>query len=54
MPVFRGYSKATMGKNIAQEKKAGRPTDQAVAIAYSEARKAAKKKGKRPAYLEKK
>jgi hypothetical protein len=51
MPLKKGYSKASMSKNIKTEKRAGRSTKQAVAIAYSVARKAAKKAGKRPSHL---
>jgi hypothetical protein len=51
MPLKKGYSKATIGKNIRSEVRAGRPAKQAVAIAYSTARAAAKKAGKRPSHL---
>lgn len=44
MPLRRGYSAKTIGKNIGTEIKAGRSRAQAVAIAYSIARKAAPKK----------
>jgi len=47
----KGYSKAAISKNIGTEIKAGRPQKQAVAIALSTARAAAKKAGKRPKYL---
>lgn len=43
MPLKRGYSKKTIAENIRREIRAGRPTRQAVAIAYSVARKAAPK-----------
>jgi len=51
MPLTKGYSKASMSKNIRAEMKAGRPQKQAVAIAYSVARAAAKKAGKHPSRL---
>lgn len=43
MPLTKGYSQASISKNIAAERKAGRPQKQAVAIALSTARSAAKK-----------
>jgi hypothetical protein len=46
VPLKKGYSRKTIGKNIAMEERAGRPRKQAVAIALSVARKAAKKAGK--------
>jgi hypothetical protein len=42
MPLIEGKSKASMNKNIATEVKAGKPLKQAVAIGYSEKRKAMK------------
>lgn len=46
MPLKKGYSKATIGKNIAKEEAAGKPPKQAIAIAMDTARKAAAKAGK--------
>ena len=43
MPLQKSTSKAAFGKNISAEVKAGRPVKQAVAIAYSVKREAAKK-----------
>lgn len=44
MPLKSGYGKKTISRNIATEIRAGRPVKQAVAIAYSMARKSAPKK----------
>jgi len=46
MPLKKGYSGKTIGKNIKAEMKAGKPKKQATAIALSTARTAAKKAGK--------
>ena len=47
MPLMKSTSKKAFNKNVAAEVKAGRPVKQAVAIAYSTKREAAKKsKGK--------
>ena len=43
MTLLKSSSKKSLGKNIATEIKAGKKKDQAVAIAYSVARKAKKK-----------
>ena len=53
MPLKKGYSKATIAKNIRTEIHAGKDPKQAVAIAMSTARKAAKSAGKRPSHLKK-
>jgi len=50
MPLMKSASKAAVGKNIAKEEMAGKPRKQAVAIALSVQREAAK--GKRKAVLE--
>jgi len=46
MPLNKGYSSKSIGKNIAQEEKGGRPRKQAVAMALNVASKAAVKAGK--------
>ena len=43
MPLSKSTSKKAFNKNVAAEVKAGRPVKQAVAIAYSVKREAAKK-----------
>lgn len=43
MPLKKGSSKKTIGQNIATEIRAGKPRDQAAAIAYSKARKGKRK-----------
>ena len=43
MPLSKGKSKKTIGKNIVTEIHAGKPQKQAVAIALSEARKSGAK-----------
>ena len=45
MPLIQGHDPKTIHANIRELVKSGRPTKQAVAIAYSEARKS--KKGKK-------
>ena len=47
MPLEKGKSKATIGKNIAIERATGKPEKQAVAIALSEARKSGVKPKKK-------
>ena len=47
MPLKSGKSKSVISSNIATEIKSGKPRDQAVAIAYSEAGKSKKKKEKK-------
>jgi hypothetical protein len=46
MPLTKGYSSKSIGKNIAKEMKAGKPQKQSVAIALNVATKAAKAAGK--------
>ena len=43
MPLKRGKTKAVISANIRAEKRAGKKTDQAVAIALNEARKSGAK-----------
>lgn len=45
MPPKKGRSKNVVGENIATEMKAGKPKDQAIAIAMSKAGKKKPKKG---------
>lgn len=46
MPLKKGYSKKTIGANVAKEEAAGKPAKQAIAIALDVARKAAESEGK--------
>ncbi|WP_196796598.1 hypothetical protein [Klebsiella aerogenes] len=46
MPLKKGKSKKVIGENIATEIKAGKPKDQAIAIAMSRAGKKKKKGAK--------
>ena len=46
MPLIKSTSKKAFGENIARERSAGKPIKQAVAIAYSEKREAARSKSK--------
>ena len=45
MPLKKGYSKKSISSNIKKEMASGKPQKQAVAIAYSTKREAAKKSG---------
>lgn len=47
MPLKKSTSKKAFVKNIKQEIKSGKPQKQAVAIAFSVKREAAKKRGKK-------
>lgn len=47
MPLKRGSGRKTISANIRTEMRAGRPQRQAIAIAYSVARKAKRRKRKR-------
>lgn len=49
MPLMKGNSKEVISQNIAELRRSGRPEKQAVAIAYSEARRSSSKgKPKKP------
>jgi hypothetical protein len=54
MPLVKGAKAKTrkgFSENVKREKEAGKPTNQAVAIAYSEARRGKKKKPKAKAKM---
>jgi hypothetical protein len=46
MPLNKGYSQKSVGSNISKEMKRGKPQKQAIAIAYSVARKAKRRSRK--------
>jgi hypothetical protein len=46
MPLIKGYSEKSIGKNIGKETEAGKPRKQAIAIALETAREAKKRAGK--------
>jgi hypothetical protein len=50
MPLKQGYSKKTISQNIKTERAAGKPQDQAVAIAMSTAERAKKRRKKKATY----
>jgi hypothetical protein len=55
MPLYGGYSRATISKNIRMlRKKEKRPLRQAVAIAMESARRSAMAAGAHPAHLRRK
>ena len=47
MPLKKGRSKKVISQNIATERRAGKPKNQAIAIAFSKAGKTRKKSKKR-------
>lgn len=47
MPLIKSVSKKAVGENIRREKAAGRPTNQAIAIALATQDRAKRKKGKK-------
>lgn len=46
MPLKKGYSRKTISRNIATEMRHGKPQKQAIAIAFSVARRAKRRRGK--------
>lgn len=46
MPLKGGSSDNAIGENVGTEERAGKPKRQAIAIAFSEARRSAKKAGR--------
>ena len=50
MPLKQGYSKKTISENIARERRAGKPRNQAIAIAMETARRAKRKRNKPSSY----
>lgn len=48
MPLIRGKSKETIGKNISEMEKSGHPREQAIAAALSQARKSGAHLPKKP------
>lgn len=51
MPLFKGYSRKSISKNIRLLRHEGRPRKQAIAIALNTARVSAREAGKRPLWL---
>jgi hypothetical protein len=51
VPLFKGYSRKSIGKNIRRLRHEGRPRKQAIAIALNTARVSAREAGKRPMWL---
>ena len=47
MPLIPGFSKHVISSNIRELRKSGKPQDQALATALTEAKKAEKKSGKK-------
>lgn len=51
MPLAKGYSRSVISKNIRELRHSGRKPRQAIAIALSEARRSAARRGAHPAHL---